>query len=153
MVKFELRNVHEGWHIVGVLGSPDDIYLAIHTDRYDPIETYDSLRHLVKLYECALEERPSDDHPVRGGFMVEERSDAIVVELSPNAKQHPKPYETTYDELQNALTPFLADVFRGLDSRSSEEERVRGIEHMALNYSFLTDFRELYESLTGNNVE
>jgi hypothetical protein len=152
-LELKLRDVHEGWHIIGVLGSPDDIYLSIYTDRYDPIETYDSLRHLVKLYECALEECPSDDHPVRGGYSVEERGDKIVVELRPHATESPKPVETTYEKLRGALAPFLADVFRRLDSQSSDEERARGIEHMALNYSFFTDFRDLYGSLTGRKVE
>lgn len=153
MIRFNLEGVYEGWELAAINSSPDSIYFRIHTDEYDPVTQYAALRHLVKLYECALEELPSDKHPLRGGYPIIEQNDIILIELNPHAKQGPNSFETTYEELRDAVMPFLMDVFRGLDSRSSKDERIRGIEHMALNYPFLTDFRELYESLTEREVE
>jgi hypothetical protein len=88
MIEFELRDVYEkhNWKIVAVNGVADDITFTIHTDKYEPENLYECLRHLIELYECASEEITSDEHPVRGGFSIMEQGDSIIIELSWNTK-------------------------------------------------------------------
>jgi hypothetical protein len=144
---FTLRDVDYGWKLSAVVNVPDGINYTAITDQYEPIKQYTSFKSVLQLYECATLEIPAEEHPLSSGFPIVEQNRIVKLELAPQRATCTHPIETSYGELRRAATPFLADVLRAIDAKSSAGEREQAFDYIHREYRLLGDFEEIYDSV------
>jgi hypothetical protein len=136
-VRFELEAVAGGWE-EAVFGPPDQVDWRLVDDGDVLLRSYDSVHTVLTLYDCAVRERT--DHPAFAGWTLSEGADGVTLGL------HGAAVETTYAELQTALEPFLAALFRALDAETPGDP-ADGPERLDREGPALADLPALYERL------
>ncbi|MFD1647115.1 hypothetical protein [Haloarchaeobius litoreus] len=137
MVRFRLDGVHGGWE-AAVTGPSDHVEFAVETDGDTVYQGYGSIHALLRLYDLARLERVV--HPRFLGYDVAERGGTVLVDLRMGH------VETTYDELQDAMEPFLAELFESMDGQTVGE-RADHIATMQERELTLVDLDALYDRL------
>lgn len=146
MFKLNLDTVYGDWWRLTIGRAPDEIHYRISTNDSEYSGKILRLEKLVALYECTLDECPTDEHPVRGGYRLSETEDGgIGLEL--DGVQ----LKASYSELRRELGDFLGNVFRMLDQKSTMEQREEGIEYLDAREDLRHDFISIYEYITTNN--
>lgn len=139
MVSFELEYLSSGW-VYAAIGPRDQVAFHLHKGDGSSARYLESVRVLLTLYDCAVNEIPDEEHPINTVFDIDERNGEIAVDYRGNR------FVTTYETLRRELRPFLADVFEQLDGdgESSEQREQAQVE---LSERLLIDLPELYERL------
>ncbi|MFC4406903.1 hypothetical protein [Haloarchaeobius iranensis] len=137
MVRFRLDGVYGGWE-AAVTGPSDHVEFAVATDDDTVYQGYGSVHSLLRLYDLARLERAV--HPQFLGYDVAERGGTVLVDLQMGH------LETTYDELQAAMEPFLAELFETMDGQTVGEraDHIATIQERELT---LVDVDALYDRL------
>lgn len=141
MIEFTLERVLAGWWNVTVGRSLDDIEYVVEVDGTEHSGGLFRLEQLIKLYECAHFEIPTDEHPLSGGYSIKEFVDEVEIEINSDSVR------TDYAELEATLARFLADVFSELDEISTHSEREEAVSHLT-NTELLMDFDDLEDQIS-----
>jgi hypothetical protein len=137
MVRFRLDGVYGGWE-AAVTGPSDHVEFAVETDDDTVYRGYGSVHSLLRLYDLARLERAV--HPRFLGYDVAERGGTVLVDLRMGH------VETTYDELQDAMEPFLTELFETMDGQTVGD-RADHIATMQERELTLVDVDALYDRL------
>lgn len=142
MRDFHLIDVMDGadWGRVTWGMAPDEIeYRVIVDDRSH--QQSDSLTRLFALYQHARTESPTTENDALPPFRLTEMATGIAL----RARTRDVPFETTYDDLREALEVFLSEVFRRLDEESTPERRAEGLAFVSeeLEIDATAIYREL----------
>jgi hypothetical protein len=146
MVEFRLNEVLAGWEIVS-MGGTDHITYELIADGKAVWSRYHFLGTFLYLYECALKEMETENHPSGGSFYDIEKIGDDTIRFSVNRTDIE--VTTTFDELEDALRTFLRQVFDRLDEKpDTDSKRAKGlqrlhgpnlIEHPEFYYNRITD--------------
>ncbi|WP_332898748.1 hypothetical protein [Haladaptatus sp. CMSO5] len=144
MIEFECRNVYNEWLIVAKGGIPDAVTWTVRDERGQEAEYYVPLEDLVGLYECSLHEITTAEHPMMESewFKLTQYGEQVHLRVGTIV------FETTYDELRQALEPFLTEVFIRLDGISNPARMEEVFEWTDSKWPLLTDFEEIYADLS-----
>jgi hypothetical protein len=141
MIEFELKDIYEGWKHSTI---PDNLVVELRI----PSTTHEfqaSLRELLELYGMVLNEREGTMGIGTGKFIELESKGKYMRFNKP-----PINFRTSFEELQDALEPLLAEVFRAHDRKGDQDLRAQKLEALQKwlhrrNVEY--DVKELYERL------
>jgi|GEM_PF-5914216 len=141
MIVFEFERALAGWWAVTAGRSLDDLEYTVLVDGERHRGGFYRLENLIALYECTVEEMPSEEHPLSTGYdLLPSRSGVELIVAGERVS-------TTYDELETALATFLGDAFSALDQNSEPHEFDAALKHMG-GTETLFNFAELYERVS-----
>jgi len=149
MLEFSVREVWHSWNELWPGSVPDAVDFTVRADETGDVRSYGSVDHFVQVYECAVAEIPTSEHPMN------ELTRLKIAESNSSVTLTVIGYEinTSYEELKEALEPFLSDVFEQIDDRTEDvaedPERVKEFtERINTRWPLLFDFSDLHDQLT-----
>lgn len=143
MVRFELHGVTGGWWEVTAGRSLDDVEFSVHVDGERYAGRHCRVEQLLQLYECAVREIPSSEHPMNPAYTLSREGGTVFFHI--DGREVP----TSYNQIERTMHPFLSELFVALDEASEESEIRDAVKFLNDHRQLQLNYEELHEELTS----